>query len=180
MHDLFLGTAKHVLKDIWLARGLISTHQLEEIQARVDNVVVPPNVGRIPKKISSAFAGFTADQWKNWTIIYSLYALRDILAPPHYHCWESFVIACRLMCSTLISVDDLQKADMVLMHFCRRFEQLYGKEAVIPRLFFVQPENTAGLGTRLSTLYTYIQALYIRPSKNFPLQNGLTAFEPPK
>ena len=49
------------------------------------------------QKISSAFAGFTADQWKNWTIIYSLYALRDILAPPHYHCWESFVIACRLV-----------------------------------------------------------------------------------
>ena len=38
------------------------------------------------------------------------------------------------LCSTQISVDDLQKVDMVLMHFCRRFGQLYGKEAITPNM----------------------------------------------
>lgn len=79
MHNLFLGTTKTVLKDIWLARGIITHSQLQGIQARVNSVVVPPTIGRIPRKIASSFAEFTAEQWKNWTMVYSLFALCDIL-----------------------------------------------------------------------------------------------------
>ena len=85
MHNLFLGTAKRMMKT-WRAKGLILDKHLPIIQTRVNSVVVPPDVGRIPTKIASGFSSMSADQWKNWTIIYSLFSLKDILPQEHYRC----------------------------------------------------------------------------------------------
>ncbi|CAB3990576.1 Hypothetical predicted protein [Paramuricea clavata] len=35
---------------------------------------------------------YTAEQWKNWTLVYSLYALKDILGDEHLNCWQAFVL----------------------------------------------------------------------------------------
>ena len=53
------------------------------IQLHVDCFVTPPDVGRLPNKISSGFSSFTADQWKNWALIYSLVVLKPLLPLPH-------------------------------------------------------------------------------------------------
>uniref|UniRef100_A0A1X7U7L0 Uncharacterized protein n=1 Tax=Amphimedon queenslandica TaxID=400682 RepID=A0A1X7U7L0_AMPQE len=76
MHNLFLGTAKHMMKNIWLAdsdgrNALVTTRDLEIIQNRVDLCVVPSFFGRIPRKIVSKFCNFKADQWKSWTQFFS-------------------------------------------------------------------------------------------------------------
>ncbi len=80
MHNLYLGTAKHILKNIWLddSSRIITASMFETIQT---SVLVPSDIGRVPKKITSSFGtssfgGFTADQW---TTVYSLFALRDLL-----------------------------------------------------------------------------------------------------
>ena len=106
MHNLFLGTAKKIFKKILIPRGLLKEKELKEIEARVDSVAVPSTIGRIPRKIASAFDGFTAEQWMNWTLVYSLYALRDLI-DKHYECWRSFVLACRLL--TLPVLSDIDK-----------------------------------------------------------------------
>jgi hypothetical protein len=134
MHNLFLGTAKHMMKKIWLQREIISNSQLAIIQARVDGMHVPSDIGRLPKKIATSFGGFTADQWKNWTIIYSLYALRDILPEEHYTCWQAFVLGCFHLCRRTLSHLDITKADLLLLKFCRDVERLYGKAAVTPNM----------------------------------------------
>lgn len=64
MHNLFLGTAKRMMK-CWNDRNFVGSKDFERIQACVDTVSVPSHVGRIPYKIASSFAGFTADQFKN-------------------------------------------------------------------------------------------------------------------
>ncbi len=56
---------------IWKAEGFITSPQFNKIQILVDSFIVPPDVGRIPHKISSGFSSFTADQWKNWCLMYS-------------------------------------------------------------------------------------------------------------
>lgn len=66
MHNLLLGTAKHVMV-VWTSTGLITKSHLPHIQERVDAFFTPNDVGRIPLKIESNFAGFTAEQWRNWT-----------------------------------------------------------------------------------------------------------------
>lgn len=83
MHNLFLGTAKHVLKSIWLDQDLITSSDLNIVQSRMDKATVPSDIGRIPYKIASGFSSFTADQFKNWVIYFSLLTLRDKLIGDH-------------------------------------------------------------------------------------------------
>lgn len=134
MHNLYLGTAKHVLKDIWLERGLIDHKSLDCIQSKVDSISKPHYIGRIPRKIASSFAGFTADQYKNWTNLFSVIALHDILTGDHLKCWYYFVQASRLLCQMSITDAQIQLADAFLLKFCHRVENLYGKNLITPNM----------------------------------------------
>ena len=92
MHNLFLGTAKHHLKRVWMEKDLISNAMFEQIQERVDAITVPSGIGRIPYKIRSGFSSFTANQWQNWINYFSLLAIADILGDgEHLKCWCHFV-----------------------------------------------------------------------------------------
>ena len=82
MHNLLLGMAKHMI-GVWKSCNLLSDSYLSIIQDRIDSFIVPHHVGRIPYKIASGFAGFTAEQWKNWILLYSLPALKGILPFNH-------------------------------------------------------------------------------------------------
>ena len=47
MHCLFLGIAKHTYK-VWSEIGILSDSDKESIQSRVDRLVTPSSIGRIP------------------------------------------------------------------------------------------------------------------------------------
>ena len=54
MHNLFLGTARHMVKDVWLSESAgcrISKSNLLEMQKRVDSCQIPSSMGHIPNKI---------------------------------------------------------------------------------------------------------------------------------
>ena len=103
IHHMGLGTEKHIV-GIWKDIGLLGPAEFEIIQERVDSMLVPYGVGRIPLKICSRFSGLTADQWKNWTNIYSLYALRGVIPDEHYFCWSIFVEASLILIGLLYHV----------------------------------------------------------------------------
>ena len=136
MHNFFQGTAKKMVK-IWIEKGLLDTHKLLEIQARVDRVAVPRNIGRIPRKIATSFGGFTADQWKNWTNIFSVYALKGCLGEMYLENWRKFVLASRLLCSKIITDNEIGTADRLLIEFCKGVQTLYGAESVTPTCIFI-------------------------------------------
>ena len=127
MHNLLLGTAKHMVS-VWKDRSILSKKDLEDIQNRVDSFVTPNDIGRLPANISSSFSGFTADQWINWTIFFSLYSLKGILPHRDFSCWQLFVKACHIICRRQISLEQLNHADNLLLEFLNAFENLYGKE----------------------------------------------------
>lgn len=118
MHNLLLGTAKHVMKT-WMKNEVIISQHLETIDERVSKIHSPYDIGHLPLKISSAFAGFTADQWLNWTLVYSAVALKGLLPQNHYNCWLLYVRACSILCCKLIKKSDLYTADKYLLQFCR-------------------------------------------------------------
>ena len=124
MHNLLLGTAKHMV-ELWKKLGIMTSKQYEDIQARVDSYVCPADIGHVP---SSSFSSFTAEQWKNWTMFFSLFALKGILPWQHYNCWHIFAQACYLICRRIITKDQVKEADKLLKEFCDAFLLLYGTE----------------------------------------------------
>lgn len=134
MHNLFLGSAKHVMKNIWLKRGIITNDQLDVIQNRIDSLQVLTGLGRIPRKVSSNFSGFTAEQLKNWVLLYSMYALHGIISQDEYHCWQAFVLACFLVCRRVITSQDIVKADLLFVKFCTHLQRIYGESAITPNM----------------------------------------------
>ena len=104
VHSLFLGLAKSTLK-VRKENDLIGEKDFELLQGRVNVVVPPQKIGRIPSKIPTAFSGFTADQWKNWVCYYSAFELKGILRGKHYDAWMHFVTPCRLICCQSIKVE---------------------------------------------------------------------------
>ena len=134
MHNLYLGTSKHILKNVWMSKDLITPSDLSVIQDRIDSMQVPRYVGRIPYKIASSFSGFTADQFKSWTNYFSLICLRDILPDDHLKCWQLFVMAARLLCQMSITQTEIELADALLLRFCEQMEELYGKTVITPNM----------------------------------------------
>ena len=125
MHNLFLGTTKNIMA-IWKDREILTKLDFETIQQKVESLNVPMDVGRIPYKIDSGMSGLTADQWKNWACIYSMYSLHDILPTEHLNCWWLFVQASIIICQPVLSPSDIEKADRILLEFCQLYETLYG------------------------------------------------------
>ena len=74
MHNLFLGLAKHTT-NTWKSLNILKQAEFQILQAKVDSLIPPTKIGRIPQKIGSGFSSFTADEWKHWILIYSQYSL---------------------------------------------------------------------------------------------------------
>ena len=130
MHNLLLGTAKYIL-NVWKELDFLSSNIFGEIQQLVDSFISPSDIGRIPLKIASGFSDFTADQWRNWIVYYSLPSLKPYLPVQHYNVWLLFVKACHLFCRRTISKFDVEQA---ILQFCKSYVALYGKQYCTPNL----------------------------------------------
>lgn len=107
------------------------------MQDRVDAICSPPNIGRIPRKIGSGFASFTADEWKQWIIwilTYSMYALNDVIPPNDYRCWLYFVKSCKLLCQSVVTSSDVIASHRFLVKFCETYHDLYGASKCTPNM----------------------------------------------
>ena len=60
MHNLYLGTDKHMMKNVWLndKNEFLSDEDFERIQELVDSMTVPQDIERIPGKIACSFSSF--------------------------------------------------------------------------------------------------------------------------
>jgi hypothetical protein len=115
MHNLFLGTSKYMMKNVWLGghSPLLDRKYFSALQERVGKCIVPTSMGRIPHKIASSFTSFTADQWK--TNVFSLYALHQIIGDDHLECWHTFTQACHILTAPMISLDAAEKGHSLLL-----------------------------------------------------------------
>jgi len=87
------------------------------------------DVGIIPSKIGSNFSGFMSDQWRVWTTVLSVLALKGVLPEPDYRCWMLYANACRILCSRIITTSNIQTPHGFLTLFCKKVEEIYGKSA---------------------------------------------------
>ncbi|KAL5500372.1 hypothetical protein EMCRGX_G011923 [Ephydatia muelleri] len=106
----------------------------QTMQEIIDSTRVPPFLGRIPHKIESKVSSLTADQWKNWVLVYSVPILHTILSLDDLRCWSHFVEACSLLLKPIVTIDDVIKGDEKLTAFCNTYEKLYGKNKCTPNM----------------------------------------------
>lgn len=135
MHNLFLGTAKHMARDIWTGESFLDSSSYKKIEKRLCELVVPSGLGRLPVSIAAG-TFLTAEQWKNWTLYFSIYCLHDILPTNHLECWRHFVLACQKLSKREISEHDVVVADLLLLQFCKKVLEIYGPEALTPNIHF--------------------------------------------
>ena len=83
--------------------------------------MVPSDIGRIPYKVRSGFSSFTADQWKNWTIHFSLLVLHDILSGENLECWRHFCVS--LPHTFAVNSLLLTRFDWQMLFFCSFVEE---------------------------------------------------------
>ena len=133
MHNIFLGTAKHMFC-VWIEKGLLSKHHLSVIDKMTSQFLVPSNTGRLPLNVSSNYLSFKADQWSSWTTIYSPVVLKSILPDDHYRCWLVFVRASAILTQRILTSSDIDTADRLLLIFCKKVEELYGYECCTPNM----------------------------------------------
>ena len=133
MHNLLLGTGKHMFK-VWMKMGILNVHNLEEIERMSSLICTPCSVGRLPMNILSNYGGFKAAQWQAWITIYSPVVLKGLIDDNHLKCWLLFVRACCILTQRIVQKSDVITADLLLFNFCQKFELLYGKENCTPNL----------------------------------------------
>ena len=130
MHNLYLGTGKNVFK-LWVDLGIIGKNELSTIDERCSLFTLPNSIGRLPANISSNYGGFKAAQWCSWI---TPIVLKGILPDDHLRCWLLYVRACCILGSRILTHSNINTADLLLLTFCKRFEQLYGKEHCTPNM----------------------------------------------
>lgn len=102
MHCLFLGISKRFFS-ILVSKQILLDTDFQHIQKKVE-FNCPPDIGRIPYKIVPNFSGLKANQWKNWTLYFSLYALKGTIPHRDYDCWLMFVKLCHQLCKREIRI----------------------------------------------------------------------------
>ena len=133
MHNLFLGTAKHMLR-LWKEIEILNDDAFKKIEANLDGIEAPSDIGKLPTKLVSAFGSFTADELKNWTVLFSIYALTDVMPEEHLEYWRSFVLASRILCSKVLTDTSIRLAHQLILKFCKEFEEIFGQEYVTPNM----------------------------------------------
>ena len=136
MHCLFLGIAHWIVKRLWIDSGKLDKSDLEKIENRVKSIKVPSDLGRIPHKIATGegFSGFTADQWKNFILIYAIPSLWDLLEGSDREILNNFVRACSLLVCRIIDDDVLNEAHFRLLSVALLIEENYGSAAITPNI----------------------------------------------
>ena len=120
MHILFDGTARHFMHVI-LENGILARSAMHTVEERTKGISSPYDVGRLPLKIASKFAGFKADQWRNWVIIFSEIALIGLIPQSYYDCWQKYAKACKLVCTHAITKMKITEADRLFQYSVRNF-----------------------------------------------------------
>ena len=133
MHNLLLGTSKLML-EVWVKLELLIKNSFAAIEKAASLLSCPNDIGRLPLKIGSLFNGFTANQWKMWTLAYSAVVLKEIIPDNHLRIWLLFVRACTILCSRMLKRSDLEVAHSYLKKICIKLVDAYGHKHFTPNM----------------------------------------------
>ena len=133
MHNLFSGTASRMMHH-WIKERFITKQELEKMEKQLESFSIPPGYTVAKGHIKSGFAGMTSDEWRSWTMVYSVPLLIGKLHTDDLTNWVHFVRAVRLLCQPSISPQDIDEAHGFLLKFCTGCVDLYGASFITPNM----------------------------------------------
>ena len=103
----------------------------------MENFQVLSDIGRIPRKVNcgEGFSNFTADQWRNFFIIYATVVLWKYLSEIDRQILINFVKICQILVCRIVRRELLNKAHEKLITMIKLIEQKYGEEKIMPNLY---------------------------------------------
>lgn len=104
MHNLLLGTCKK-MNALWK----LDDKDYTLMQKKANLIHIPAGFSDLSgKRIEKRLAGFRADQWKSWCLLYSPSVLTEN--------WILFVQACRLIIKSYTTQNKVDKCHKLLLH----------------------------------------------------------------
>jgi hypothetical protein len=128
LHLLFLGLAKSFMKHllesptrfengVWKAQ--IDDTRLIKMESLMKKMKTPSDLGAIPRKIGSKFSSITGDEFKLFTLYYSLPLFKAVGVHIVYiRAWTQFVQACWILCARTITREQIDVAVYHIKRFC--------------------------------------------------------------
>ena len=142
-----------------------------QFEAQIDFFKGPPDLGRIPNKIHSGFASFTAEQWKNWTVYFSVASMHDLLDKAVLECWRHFVLACRILLMNTISVSSIKLGDALLLQSAKEQKHYIENQLSLPLCICTV---TSGSAWKIMVHYTCFGALALNGIMEYWVQYQTT------
>jgi hypothetical protein len=136
MHNLFIGIASLIVKRLWIGHGKLTSEDLTEIQKHMNKIHPPSEIGRIPHKIDigEGFSNLTANEWKNFFLIYARVVLWNFLDQEDRKILIHFSQACSILVRRIVTSENLDAAHDHLIELLRLIETNYGKDSITPNL----------------------------------------------
>jgi hypothetical protein len=135
MHVFYENVAKYMLSH-WM--GTFYTNQTlnnepyvlskqvwTNIGKKMDQIrkTIPTALGRPPRNIILHHHGYKAEEWAGWITMYSLPLLKDYLPTKYYKGWSFFVQAVQLCQKKVITMDELNNINTLLLKFYVHYER---------------------------------------------------------
>src|SRR2546429_7077798 len=116
--------------------GVLMPDNLKNIQRKMNQIQVPADLGRIPRKIDceEGFSNFTADQWRIFFTIYATTSLWEYLSVIDRTILTHFVRVCSVLVGQILTFDLIVEATERLIKIIKLIEKHYGRDKVIPNL----------------------------------------------
>lgn len=141
MHSTALGVMK-LLLDIWLGKRklfyeedenyrfkALTTARRLQLDKRLLALKPPTRIKRKPRSmLDQSF--FTANEYRSLLWFYLKYALRGLLDAQLITHFDLLSKATYKLCSTRITLPEIEDASEMLNRFCNEFEHYYGKNAI--------------------------------------------------
>lgn len=119
---------------LWVELNILTAESLVQIDQKAQQLTIASDTGRVPSGFASNWTSFTANEWKVWTLVYSMFVLEGILPEKHLKIWCDFVIACHLICRSCVTVTQIKLASSKFRAFGERVAKVYGTNVVTPNM----------------------------------------------
>ena len=129
MHCVLLGVTRQLFA-LWFEpsdQPYCIRKSMREIDDDLIKIRPPDDISRLPRSLLT-YKKWTATEWRNWLLYYSVPLLRGILRDRYFRHWTLLVSAMFNLLKGSISMTMIDEADIKLQEFVSQTARLYGTE----------------------------------------------------